>query len=84
MLARIETHNEQMRVYITVTHEQAMAQAQQAEAEINAGNYTRSTARRHRLPERQHLDQRHPYLMRLDGEHGLGAGRRRHRLPQAA
>nr|ART39808.1 J16 [uncultured bacterium] len=39
MLDRIDRHNEMMRVYITVTREQALEQAHQAEAEIKAGNY---------------------------------------------
>lgn len=39
MLKRIDRHNEQMRVYVTVTRDQALAQARQAEQEINAGNY---------------------------------------------
>src|SRR5690606_34531793 len=39
MLDRIDRHNEQMRVYITVTRETALEQAHQAEAEIKAGNY---------------------------------------------
>lgn len=39
MLDRIERHNEEMRVYITITRDEALAQAKQAEQEINAGNY---------------------------------------------
>jgi aspartyl-tRNA(Asn)/glutamyl-tRNA(Gln) amidotransferase subunit A len=39
LLNRIERHNEEMRVYITVTRDVALEQARQAEREIQSGNY---------------------------------------------
>lgn len=39
MLDRVERHNEQMRVYITITRDVALEQARQAEQEIMTGQY---------------------------------------------
>lgn len=39
MLERIEQHNDEMRAYITVTRDEALNQARQAEKEILEGNY---------------------------------------------
>jgi Asp-tRNA(Asn)/Glu-tRNA(Gln) amidotransferase A subunit family amidase len=39
LLARIERHNDELRVYITITREVALEQARQAEREIRSGAY---------------------------------------------